>query len=228
VIDLSQYKAVIFDWDGTLVDSTDWVLSAHNYVRENMGLSLWTKEDIFGCSSLSTRELYPKIYGKDAQTAMSMLFDYTDKYNLDGANPYDNAEKILEFLVKQEQVLAIVSNRRHEPLNEMVDHMKWRKYFMSVIGAGHAEKDKPSAIPLLMAMAEIDESLMPHDVLYVGDTETDLLTAKNTGCPVVLIQSDKPRPNLIDKYSPDYVFDDLKSFIDAVTVHASVSNKQAV
>ncbi|HPD83258.1 MAG: HAD family hydrolase [Alphaproteobacteria bacterium] len=228
MLDLGQYRAVIFDWDGTLVDSTDWVLGAHNHVRTTMGLSLWTKEDIFGCSSLSTRELYPKIYGENSQKAIELIADYTSKYNLDGAIPYEHAEELLKLFSSLNKQLGVVSNKRHEPLNEMIDHMKWREYFVSTIGAGRAERDKPHAAPLLMAMEIIDQDLVPADVLYVGDTETDLMTAQNTGCPVVFIQSEKPRPDLIEKYKPDYVFENLKSFADAVIEHGLTANKKAI
>lgn len=207
-----QYKAVIFDWDGTLVDSTDWVLSAHNHVRQAMNEPLWTKEDIFGCSSLSTRELYPQLYGDRANEAISLLFDYTDKHNLAGANPYEGAKEVLELLTNMGLPLGVVSNKRHEPLNDVIKHMEWDGYFSCAVGAGHAERDKPSEIPLLLGMSQIDPKLMPTDVLYVGDTQTDLLCAQNTGCDVAFIQTDGARPDLVEKYIPDYVFMTTKEF----------------
>ena len=228
MIDLTRYKAIIFDWDGTLVDSTDWVLAAHNHVRKNMDKPLWSKDDIFGCSSLSTRELYPEIYGENAQAAMSLLHDYTSKYNLEGSNPYHGAKELLEFLVEQNQFLGVVSNKRHEPLNELIDHMKWRSYFVSTIGAGYAKRDKPHSSPLMTCIIQIDSNLTAKDILYVGDTETDLMTAKNTECDVVFIQSDKPRPDLIKKYSPNYSFNNLKEFTAAVTMSNVSSNRQAI
>lgn len=209
---LDDYKAIIFDWDGTLVDSTDWVLSAHNYVRQYMKQPLWTKDDIFGCSSLSTRELYPQIYGEKAEEAMGLLFDYTDKHNFESARPYDGSHSLLEKLDEMDIPTAVVSNKRHEPLNDVIDHMNWRKFFKSAIGAGGAERDKPSPIPFLKAINGINYMLQPADVIYVGDTETDLLCAKNAGCDVVFIQSDGERPDLIEKYAPKYQFMTIKEF----------------
>ena len=84
-----NYKAIIYDWDGTLSNSEDWVVEAHNEVRRAFDLPLWTREDIFSSSSLSTRELYPQIYGDDADKAMQILFDFTTQNNLSSADPYD-------------------------------------------------------------------------------------------------------------------------------------------
>ncbi|NQZ13970.1 MAG: HAD family hydrolase [Alphaproteobacteria bacterium] len=209
---MDQYKAIIFDWDGTLVDSTDWVLGAHNHVRQFMEQPLWTKDDIFGCSSLSTRELYPEIYGDRAQEAMDLLSEYTTKYNLQGANPYEKAEALLLVLRGNGHYLGVVSNKRHEPLNEMVDHLNWREYFTSIVGAGYADRDKPSATPLLLSINEINRSMEPRDILYVGDTETDLLCAKNAGCDIAFIQTGGERPDLIRKYAPTYSFMTTKEF----------------
>lgn len=209
---MKQYKAVIFDWDGTLVDSTDWVLGAHNHVRQFMDQPLWAKDDIFGCSSLSTRELYPKIYGDKAQEAMALLFEYTDKYNLESAKPYDGAKDVLDVLVQMDMPLGVVSNKRHEALKAVIDHMEWSEYFSSTVGAGHADRDKPSAIPLLFSINEIHSDMTPADILYVGDTETDLLCAQNTGCDAVFIQNGGERPDLIEKYAPKHNFMTTNAF----------------
>ncbi len=220
-----EYKAIIFDWDGTLVDSTDWVVSAHNHVRTTFGLPIWTKDDIFSSSSLSTRELYPQIYGEKAEEAMKLLFDYVDEHNLAGANPYKNALELLNTVKESGFLQAVVSNKKHEPLIEMVRYLKWDRYFSAIVGAGHCERDKPSAKPLLMALSLMEGNLTPKDILYVGDTETDLLCAQNAGCDAAFIQSDKPRPDLIDQYAPRYACNNISEFITFIKGLRSSVNK---
>lgn len=211
-----NYKAIIFDWDGTLVDSHDWVVSAHNHVRRAFDLPLCTKDDIFSCTSLSAREMYPQIYGEDTQQALELLYEFTSKNNHHSSKPYPLSEQILKKLQSVSMPMGVVSNKRHEPLNEIIDYLEWGSYFNIAIGAGYAEKDKPNAAPLLMAIEKIDTQLIPKDVLYIGDTETDLVTAQNAGCDVVLIQSDKPRPDLIKKYQPNIACNDLSELIEVL------------
>ena len=214
---LQNYKAIIYDWDGTLVNSEDWVVEMHNHVRAAFDLPLWTKDDIFASSSLSAREMFPKVYGDKSDEALAMLIEHTRKHNLDSAVPYGGAVELLQTIKENNILQGVVSNKRHEPLNEVVEYLKWKSYFSVIIGAGYASKDKPSAEPLLIAIKEIGNNITPDDILYVGDTETDLLCAKNTGCDAVLIQSDKPRPDLIDKYAPKYSFHNLESFTKALS-----------
>lgn len=220
----SKYKAIIFDWDGTLVDSTDWVVDAHNHVRSTFNLELWTKDDIFSSSSLSSRELYPKIYGDRAEEAMDILFAYVDEHNLESAIPYKGAANLLKLIQKRNMPQGVVSNKRHEPLNELVEHLNWQDYFSSVIGAGHCERDKPDAAPLRKAMLQISPNLQTSEVLYIGDSETDLQTAKNTGCDAILIQSDKPRPDLISQYTPIIACDNIQELTELLQNEDATKN----
>lgn len=216
---ISNYKAIIFDWDGTLVDTCGLVLDAHNHVRGHYDFPLWTMEDFLGRASQSAREYYPTIYGDKADEAQIILYDYVKKHHLDSLKPMNNATDLFDAINHLNIPMGIVSNKRHDTLNIEIDYMQWRAHFKSAIGAGKANKDKPSIAPLLMALNEIDNQLTPADILYVGDTETDLLCAQNAACDIVLIQSDKPRPDLISQYSPAYACHSILELIEMIKGH---------
>lgn len=224
---LSKYKAVIFDWDGTLVDTCGLVLDAHNHVRQFMGHKLWTMDDFLGQASKSAREYYPEIYGDRAEEAQTLLYDFVGENHLTYLKPMDQSREFLDFVKTMNMPMAIVSNKRHDFMVKEVGVMEWHDYFVSLVGAGQAAKDKPSADPLLAAIAEIDGKLKPTDILYVGDTETDLICAKNAGCPVVFIQSDKPRPDLIEAYKPDHSFHSLAEFLNMLNNNDTVKLNKA-
>lgn len=203
---LDKYKAVIFDWDGTLVDTCGLILDAHNHVREVMGHKKWTSEEFTGQASKSAREYYPIMYKERSDEAMDILKEYVRTNHLKSLEPMAHALQALNAI---QLPMAIVSNKTHEFLQVEIDHLGWRAHFQSAIGAGHAQKDKPNPAPLLMALSQMSEALTPEDILYIGDTETDLMTAQNSGCDVAMVQSDRPRPDLVEKYDPAFVWDDL-------------------
>lgn len=210
---LDKYKAIIFDWDGTLVDTCGLILDAHNHVREAMGHDTWTQEDFMGQASKSARDYYPKIYKERSDEAMDILKQYVRDNHLKSLEPMAHSIEVLNAI---HLPMAIVSNKTHEFLQIEIDHLSWRDYFQSAIGAAHAEKDKPHPAPLLMALDQMQGHLTPQDILYIGDTETDLMTAQNAGCDVALVQSDKPRPDLIEKYKPAFAWDDLRPISKAL------------
>lgn len=221
---ISKYKAIVFDWDGTLVDTCGLILDAHNHARKYMGHEVWTMDDFLGQASKSAREYYPEVYGERSDEAMKVLYEYVEEHHLTYLKPMVGALEILELFQSHQIPMAVVSNKRHETLLIEADTVEWAHHFQTIIGAGHAAKDKPAADPLIMALDAMEGDLTPSDILYIGDTETDLICCKNAGCDAVLIQSDKPRPDLLEAYQPKYAYFDLVSLIEDVTGEAAIAN----
>ncbi|MEM9470153.1 MAG: HAD family hydrolase [Pseudomonadota bacterium] len=218
-----KYKAIFFDWDGTLVDSCDLILDAHNVVRKHFDKPLWTMDDFLGRASESAREYYPKVYGDDSDTAQKILYDFVEKHHLNYLEVMDSAFDLVRDL---DVSCVVVSNKRHQILEKEIDHLQVANLLDCIVGAGVAKKDKPSSDPLLLGMKEVNPDLTPNNILYVGDTETDLLCAKNTGCDVVLIQSNKARPDLIEKYQPILSFMTIKEFYSFYKEQKPVKSSQ--
>jgi len=204
---LDHYKAVIFDWDGTLVDTCGLILDAHNHVREFYDLPLWTMADFMGRASESAREYYPKVYGDKADEAQTVLYDYVEEHHLKYLAPMEGALDLVKAIKTQAGLpVGIVSNKLHKTLLIEIEHLGWAAHFDNVVGAGIAEKDKPNPHSLIMGIEGLKADLTSQDILYVGDTETDLLCSRNTGCDVIFLQTEGARPDLIEKYAPKHHF----------------------
>lgn len=177
-----------------------------------MDLPLWTMDQFTGRASQSAREYYPQIYGDKAEEAQKVLYEYVEEHHLTYLKPMKSAVEFLDFLIKADMPIGIVSNKRHSTLLKEVDFVNWNDKFLTKIGAGFADKDKPSPDPLELALKNISPNIKAEEILYVGDTETDLLSAQNFGCNVIFIQSDRPRPELVEKYQPLAHFNALSEF----------------
>ena len=202
-------KAVFFDWDGTLVDSLPLLFASHNHVREQFGFVPWTREEYARAIVHSTRELYPQIYGAQSQAAQDMLYAYIKDNHLQQLELLDGAEDLMEHLHKAGVPMGVVSNKRHDVLIREVEHLGWQKYFGIYNGAGVAALDKPSGVPLIHALAQYPGGLSIKDIIYVGDTESDLNCAREAGCPVIYIKQALFSEELIEKYKPAYVVENL-------------------
>jgi len=202
-------KAVIFDWDGTLVDTCALVLEAHNHVRAHYGLPLWSEHDLFGKSSQSARECYPEIYKDQAEAALERLYGFMQSRHLDHLTEITGAGALIQKLHASDIPMGVVSNKRHDLLLREVSHIGWDHYFKTVIGAGHALKDKPAADPLHLALDRMQAREDIDSVYYVGDTETDLACAKAGGCPAIYVSHGKDSQELAGKYQPVFIANDL-------------------
>lgn len=209
-------KAIFFDWDGTLVDTLDFVFKAHNHVRAELGEAQWTRDEFKVHTKFSSVQLYPRIYGDRAQLAMATLEKFMNENHLKPENLVllSGVQSFLEDAQKSGIVMGVVSNKRHMFITREVDHMGLKPYFASIVGAGVAAQDKPSADPLLFALKESGIAPGP-DVWFVGDTEPDILCARAAGCTAVLLHQDKDHQKLIAAHNPDVVVRDIVSFRSA-------------
>ena len=71
---IERPRAVLLDWDGTLVNSLQSIFDAHNHTRVAMGHPAWTWDEYKVHMRSSSRELYPKLYGDRSQEAMDILY----------------------------------------------------------------------------------------------------------------------------------------------------------
>lgn len=201
-------KAVLFDWDGTLVDTIPGLRVAHNHVRTTLGFEPWTEAQFWQNLKHSARELYPVVYGDKSDKAMEILYDFVDKNHLDYLSELQNARAVLEALNGQGIHCGVVSNKRHEYLMREIKHLGWQDYFFDAMGAGVATRDKPSADPLFLMLDRTSRGLLPQEVWMVGDTETDLAAGMAAGCPTVLITHGKNQDTLIGQFKPLFVVRD--------------------
>jgi len=199
-------KAILFDWDGTLVDTIPGLRMAHNHVRTTLGYEPWTEAQFWENLKHSARELYPHVYGDKSDEALKILYDFVGANHLNYLSELDDARAILDFLSAGQVPCGVVSNKRHEYLMRELDHLGWQEYFFDVMGAGVAPRDKPAADPLLLMLERAKIGFQPHEVWMVGDTETDLAAGTAAGCPTILITHGKDQDALIKQFNPLFSF----------------------
>lgn len=209
-------EAVFFDWDGTLVNSLAFLTKAHNYAKDNMGLPLFAGEHEFQPYLGMPRDLlYADIYGSRGEEAKKYFEEYVHEFHTKGVQPLEGVEDILRFFKEQGIPCGVVSNKRAIFLNEEIKVFGWTSYFQSVVGAGDAKEDKPSAAPLFLAMERAGLSMSLEKVWYIGDTEFDIACAKNAGARSIIIrppyEQEKDFSNLENE--PDLVVGSAHDFM---------------
>ena len=181
-------KAVIFDWDNTLVDSWPAIADAINKTRAEFGLPTWDMAGIKKNCTRAARDSFPEWFGPDRwQDAYKYYYQAFDEVRQGaGIVPLHGAYDLLVALHQLEIPRCVVSNKRGDYLRQEVDQVGWGHLFSKIVGAGDALRDKPSREPVDMALAPL--GLTPHEgVWFVGDSEADIACARNTGCTPILI-----------------------------------------
>jgi phosphoglycolate phosphatase len=200
---LPRPRAILFDWDNTLVDSWATIHAALNEAMRAMGRPLWTLDETRARARRSLRESFPQYFGESWQEARQIYFDAFARIHLERLAALPGRGELLAEFAAAGIFLGVVSNKTGPFLRREVDRLGWTKWFGSVVGAGDAEMDKPHAAPVRLALAP--SGLGSGDpVWYVGDNEIDIECAANSGCVPILLGAAPPR--LGSTAAPSLVF----------------------
>ncbi|OJW53468.1 MAG: hypothetical protein BGO67_01855 [Alphaproteobacteria bacterium 41-28] len=179
-------KAILFDWDNTLVDTWRVAYDSLNFARSALELPPLTVEDFWQQPHHSMRDASPELFGEHFQEGERIFYESIEKLHLIELITLQGAEDLLITLKAHDIFMGVVSNKDGHYLRKEVEHLGWKPHFHKVIGARDAEKDKPSPLPVLAALHE--SPVAPgHDVWFVGDSIVDVHCARASGCiPVVV------------------------------------------
>lgn len=176
------FRAIIFDLDGTLLNTLDDIADAMNFVLRKYQLPTHDPEQYKyyvgdGIYNLVKRSLPNEIRERDISTYVSDMRNVYSQYLNKKTKPYEGIIPLLDRLEKIKIPKAILSNKPHELTNETVNHYFSNYKFYPVYGAREDIPIKPNSA----GAVEISEKLgvPPHSCLYVGDTRTDMLTAQS-------------------------------------------------
>ncbi|MBR0386023.1 MAG: HAD family hydrolase [Erysipelotrichaceae bacterium] len=176
-----KYKAVIFDLDGTLLDTLDDLADSTNMTMSHFGYPARSRDEIRqfvgnGVGVLIEKALPEKVSEEKFAEIVSYQHEIYTLHNLDRTVPYEGIENLLKKLAGEGVKTAVVSNKAQRDVAELSHHFFGELISVS-IGETPEIKRKPAPDTLLAAVKSLDVSL--DDCVYVGDSETDVMTAEN-------------------------------------------------
>lgn len=175
---MSRYKAIIYDIDGTLLNTVDQnMYTLIRIIKEELGED-WTFEQVVPFTAYPGLKIIEKLGIRDVESVYARWVRYVNEYDK-GAEPYDGIEELLngarELGIKQ----AIASSKRRRQYGIDVVSRGYDKYMEAVVLCEDTEKHKPDPEPLLLCLSRL--GVEPKDAIYVGDANTDMEAARNAG-----------------------------------------------
>ena len=184
---MNKYKAVIFDLDGTLLNTIDDLAAGVNHVLAEHGYPVHSVTQIQGMVGNGVARLMqlavPEGTSKEEQSEMlsefrAYYFSHSDVFT----KPYDGIEELLAQLFTKGIKTAVTSNKFDAAVKKLCD-----KYFGSLVtlaigeSADTPKKPDPKMVEKALSLLGVH----PDEAVYVGDSEVDILTAKNAGLECV-------------------------------------------
>ena len=178
-----RFQAVLFDMDGTLLDTLSDMQDAVNHILLENGWPQRTLEEIRafvgnGAAKLMERSIPEPLAPQRFHEILSAYKDWYQAHNCVKTAPYPGIPEVLAELEKMGVKTAVVSNKPDATTKALAE-----KFFPGMPALGQRDGVDPKPSPALVAQALSALGVRPENAVYVGDSEVDLETARNAGLP---------------------------------------------
>ncbi len=178
----NRYDLVVFDVDGTLLDTTQGVLSGVKYTIEKMGYPELKEEQMKSFIGPPIQDSFARTYGLQGPVLQELATIFRDRYSqadLLKAVPYDGIYKVFEKIQERGMKSAIATYKREDYAITLLKHFAFDRYTFVMYGADHENKrKKKDIIQMCMEALKIKDT---KRAVMVGDTIHDALGAQELG-----------------------------------------------
>ena len=208
---MKQKFTILFDLDGTLVDTAPDLMHAHNHVMKKYGYPTKSTDEIRnlvgqGAGAMLGRSIWgqaKKEFGKiqDDRIKKEMLKDFVDFYGKNIVNESTLIKGVKEFLIwskKNNISMAVCTNKQEHLAIDLLKKIGIYDFFEYVAGHNTFDYCKPDPRHLTSVIEILDGDLKKS--LMIGDSETDANAARDAGIPLILLEDGYTEKNITEIY----------------------------
>jgi phosphoglycolate phosphatase len=212
---------IVFDLDGTLVNTAPDLLNALNHVLVEAGLKPVDLSTIntmigHGAKAMIVKGMAAQGAEPDADR-MDVLFDqflaYYDENIAVGSRPFENALEALQALTDEGAILAVCTNKRQHSTDRLLDALQISEKFSAIVGADSVPDRKPHGDHILLTVDRAGGKR--SRAIMVGDSRTDERAARNAGLPFVFVPFGY-ETETVDQIAPDVVVSNYSELVPAL------------
>ncbi len=215
---MNQQYTILFDLDGTLVDTAPDLMRAHNHVMKKFGYPTKSTEEIRnlvgqGAGAMLGRSIWgqaKKEFGKvnDEKVKKEMIRDFVDFYGKNIVHESTLINGVKDFLVwaKEKNIsLAVCTNKQEHLAIDLLKKIGIYDFFDYIAGHNTFDYCKPDPRHLTSVIEILEGDLKKS--LMIGDSETDANAAKDAGIPIILLEDGYTEKKISDIYHNHLVKD---------------------
>lgn len=188
---MGKYNTIIFDMDGTLLDTLDDLTNSVNFALKQFGMKEFSKTEIKmrvgnGVRTLLSRVVPDGEKNPQFEDVFTVFKKHYGEHCNDMTAPYEGICELLQKLKQEGYSIAIVSNKLDSAVKDLCN-----MHFKGLVDVAVGERDgiarKPAPDMILAAMDELGQNENDKSAVYIGDSEVDLETARQAGLPCVSV-----------------------------------------
>lgn len=175
-----RYKHIIFDLDGTLIDSSKGIVEAikNSFKKNNIAMCLTPEASLIGPPLMETLSVIAN--SKDEELLNILAKDFKNQYDKEGfkiLSVFDGVLELLKKLSTHDTELIIATNKREFPTLKIIQYLNWQQYFSCIYALDSfqpAKKDKGNLLKQIISQHQLDKK----QCCYIGDRLSDAVAAK--------------------------------------------------
>lgn len=206
-----DYKAILFDFDYTLANSEEGILTCFHQVFAQNGYADIRDETIVETIGITLDQAFRKLTGENDDALIERLrkeyVAQADIYMTAKTRPYPGVIDTLKALHGQGIKLGIISNKFASRIRESLEEWGVANLFSVLIGAADVTRHKPEPEPIYLALEHL--GLSRTDVLYVGDSLVDAETAENANVNFCAVTTGRTTAEAFSIYPCQHVYKSL-------------------
>ncbi|MFC0024281.1 pyrophosphatase PpaX [Neobacillus cucumis] len=209
----NKITTVLFDLDGTLIDTNELIISTYLNTLEKYFPSKYTREDVLPFLGPTLHEVFGGMT-PDPDRVEEMVAAYRD-YNLSKhdelVKEFVGVTETIQTLKERGLKLAVVTTKRLDVTLKGLRLMNLERFFEVIVAYEHVAKTKPDPEPIFKALEQLDST--PSETMMVGDNFHDILAGKNAGTQTAGVAWSIKGRDYIASYEPDYILEDMTDLL---------------
>ena len=210
-MDFKQRNNLIFDLDGTLIDSSEGVIISTNYGLAAIGEKTREPEEIKKFIGYPLEVMFESFSNKSYPEFLKLFQLKAKEAVVESTVAIGRSGEVLEELYKRGYRLGIGTTKIRIHIEKILDKLNWRKYIVAYVGADDVTNVKPAPEAFVKAM-----KLMEADAtnsVVIGDTVNDILAAQAAGVPAIAVKSIFGGNDKLKASNPDKMINNIEELL---------------
>ena len=208
---------LIFDLDGTLIDSSEGVVAATNYALCQMSVPERSPDEIKSFIGFPLQQMFREFTSAPVDQLYRHFQVRAAETVVASAQPLDGIEQVLEEIHRRGYRMSIVTTKTRSHLDGIVAKLAWSRYFVANISGSDVTSPKPNPEAFRLALERLD--CAAESALVIGDTINDILAARAVPMKVASVRSPYGGHDDVAALKPDYELNQLSDLLPLLSNH---------
>lgn len=208
-------ECVLFDLDGTIVNTNELIIGSFMHALKENNLPPITREQIIPHMGTTLQQQISAFSGLEDTSVLELSYRaYNNLHHDELIDSFPNVNETMEELSRRGIRLGIVTTKIRPTTLKALEMFDLLKYMETIVTVNDVTHPKPHAEPVLTAVRNL--GVDPQRTLMVGDSTVDILSAKAAGVRVAAVSWSLKGEETLRKYEPDYIIHDMKDLYEIV------------